>query len=70
MVGDLHPDDQLTVVATLRSQFIAIPGRLVNLASTPTLRGPLHSPWQPFTLAMSASPPQARSPEEKHPSGA
>jgi hypothetical protein len=46
LLGHLHPDDQLTVVATLRSQFIAMPGRLVNRAGTPTLRGPLHWPWQ------------------------
>jgi hypothetical protein len=46
LVGQVHPDDQLTVVATLRSQFIAMPGRLVNRAGTPTLRGPLHWPWQ------------------------
>jgi hypothetical protein len=46
LVGDVHPDDQLTVVATLRSQLICMPGRLVNRAGTPTLRGPLHWPWQ------------------------
>ena len=40
------PDDQLTVAATLRSQLIAVPGRLVNRAGTPVLRGPLHWPWQ------------------------
>jgi len=46
LVGQVHPDDQLTVAATLRSQLIAVPGRLVNRAGTPVLRGPLHWPWQ------------------------
>ena len=46
LLGDVHPDDQLTVVVTLRSQLICMPGRLVNRAGTPTLRGPLHWPWQ------------------------
>jgi hypothetical protein len=46
LVGQVHPDDQLTVAATLRSQLIAVPGRLVNRAGTAMLRGPLHWPWQ------------------------
>jgi uncharacterized protein YbjQ (UPF0145 family) len=46
LVGEVHPDDQLTVVATLRSQLICMPGRLVNRAGTPTLRAPWHWPWQ------------------------
>ena len=46
LVGDIHPDNQLTVVATLRCQLICMPGRLVNRAGTPVLRGPLHWPWQ------------------------
>jgi hypothetical protein len=46
LVGQVHPDDQLTVAATLRSQLLAVPARLVNHAGTPTLRGPLHWPWQ------------------------
>jgi hypothetical protein len=47
MVGQVHPADQLTVVATLRARLICVPGRLVNRAGTPTLRGPLNWPWQP-----------------------
>jgi hypothetical protein len=45
MVGHAHPADQLTVVATLRSRLICVPGRLVNRSGTPTLRGPLNWPW-------------------------
>ncbi len=37
--------DQLTVARTIRTRLIAIPGRLVNLAGTITLRGPLNWPW-------------------------
>jgi hypothetical protein len=46
MVGQAHPEGQLTVVATLRARLICVPGRLVNRAGTPTLRGPLHWPWR------------------------
>ena len=46
LLGDLHPNDQLTVAATLRSQLVAAPARLVNHAGTPTLRGPLNWPWR------------------------
>ena len=44
-LGDLHPDGQLTVARTVRTRLIAIPGRLVNLAGTMTLRAPLAWPW-------------------------
>ncbi len=46
LVGQVHPDDQLTVAATLRAQLISMPARLVNRAGVPTLRGPLHWPWR------------------------
>jgi hypothetical protein len=53
LAGGVHPADQLTVAATLRTQLIAVPARLVNHAGTPTLRGPLHWPWADnFTLAL------------------
>jgi len=45
-IGEVHPDDQLTVASTVRSQLIALPARLVNRAGTPLLRAPLHWPWQ------------------------
>jgi len=44
-LGAGHPVDQLTVARTVRTRLIAIPGRLVNLAGTMTLRGPLNWPW-------------------------
>ena len=46
LLGEVHPDDQLTVAATLRSQLICTPARLVNRAGTPTLRGPRRWPWR------------------------
>jgi hypothetical protein len=53
LLGDIHPTEQLTVAATIRTQLIAIPARLVNHAGTPTLRGPMNWPWQQtFTRAL------------------
>ncbi|HEY8721136.1 IS1380 family transposase [Pengzhenrongella sp.] len=45
-VGQPGPVDQLTVARTVRTRLIAIPGRLVNHAGKPTLRGPLNWPWR------------------------
>jgi hypothetical protein len=45
-VGEADPVDHLTVARTVRTRLIAIPGRLVNLAGTMTLRAPLHWPWE------------------------
>jgi Transposase DDE domain group 1 len=44
-VGRRSPIEELTVARTVRARLIAVPGRLVNLAGTPTLRGPLRWPW-------------------------
>jgi len=44
-IGAPRPVHQLVVAATIRTRLIAMPGRLVNLAGTPTLRGPRHWPW-------------------------
>ncbi len=44
-VGCKSPIDELVVARTVRTRLIAIPGRLVNRAGTPTLRGPLDWPW-------------------------
>jgi Transposase DDE domain group 1 len=44
-IGDIHPDDQLTVARTIRTRFIALPGRLVNRHGQPTLRLPTGWPW-------------------------
>jgi hypothetical protein len=38
--------DERTVARTFRARLIALPGRLVNRAGTPTLRGPLNWPWR------------------------
>jgi len=45
-VGEAAPVDRRTVAATMRSRLIAMPGRLVNHAGTPILRGPLNWPWR------------------------
>ena len=45
-IGGPSPVEELTVARTVRTRLIAIPGRLVNLAGTMTLRGPLGWPWE------------------------
>jgi Transposase DDE domain group 1 len=45
-IGEPGPVEHRTVARTVRFQLINIPGRVVNLAGTPTLRGPLDWPWQ------------------------
>ena len=45
-IGQPWPVDQLTVARTLRQRLIAMPGRLVNHAGTPTLRAPVNWPWR------------------------
>ena len=44
-LGQRAPLDHRTVALTVRARLIAIPGRLVNRAGTPVLRGPAHWPW-------------------------
>lgn len=44
-LGDVHPDDQLTVARTIRTRLIALPGRLVNRSGKHTLRLPTRWPW-------------------------
>ncbi len=44
-LGDVHPDEQLTVARTIRTQLIALPGRIVNRSGQPTLRLPARWPW-------------------------
>jgi hypothetical protein len=45
-LGGIHPDNQLTVTATIRSRLISLPGRLVNRSRQPILRLPARWPWQ------------------------
>ncbi len=44
-LGAIHPDDQLTVTRTIRSRFLALPGRMVNRSGKPVLRLPERWPW-------------------------
>ena len=54
-IGEPDPADQRSVAATFRRQLIDVPGRLVNHAGTPVLRGPLNWPWRAwFTRRLAA----------------
>ncbi len=44
-LGDIHPDEQLTVARTIRTKLLALPGRIVNRSGRHTLRLPTHWPW-------------------------
>jgi len=44
-LGDITPDDQLTVTRTIRTRLIALPGRVVNRSGKHTLRLPARWPW-------------------------
>jgi hypothetical protein len=44
-LGDVHPDEQLTVARTIRTRLIALPGRIVNRSGRQTLRLPARWPW-------------------------
>ena len=44
-LGRRSPIEELIVARTVRTRLLAIPGRLVNLAGTPTLRAPKRWPW-------------------------
>ncbi len=44
-LGEVHPDDQLTVARTIRTRLIALPGRIVNRSGTRILRLPARWPW-------------------------
>lgn len=51
-LGHVHPEDQLTVAATVRSRVLSVPGRLVNRSGRLVLRLPKRWPWAPtFTMA-------------------
>ena len=45
-IGQATPVDQRTVARTVRQRLIAVPGRLVNHAGSPVLRGLLDWPWR------------------------
>ena len=44
-LGQIQPDDRLTVTRTLRSRMMAVPGRLVNRSGRLVLRLPERWPW-------------------------
>ncbi len=44
-LGDITPDDQLTITRTIRTRLIALPGRVVNRSGKHTLRLPARWPW-------------------------
>jgi len=45
MLGDITPENHLTVARTVRTRFLSVPGRLVSRSGRPTLRAPLEWPW-------------------------
>jgi Transposase DDE domain group 1 len=52
-IGGIHPDTELTVARTVRSQVVALPGRMVNRSGRPVLRLPKRWPWATtFTTAL------------------
>jgi hypothetical protein len=52
-LGDIHPDDQLTVTRTIRTRVLALPGRVVNRSGRRVLRLPTRWPWAAtFTRAL------------------
>jgi hypothetical protein len=52
-LGDIHPNDQLTVARTIRTRVLAMPGRLVNRSGRRVLRLPAQWPWaRTFTVAL------------------
>lgn len=44
-LGAVHPDNQLTVARTIRTRFLALPGRMVNHSGDAVLRLPERWPW-------------------------
>jgi hypothetical protein len=52
-LGEIRVEDQLVVARTIRTRYIAVPGRNVNRAGRPTLRLPTRWPWaDAFTNAL------------------
>jgi hypothetical protein len=54
ILGGIAGTDKLVVARTLRTRYFSMPGRLVNRAGRPTLRGPVNWPWAAgFVAALS-----------------
>jgi Transposase DDE domain group 1 len=45
VLGGITPKDHLVVARTVRTRFVSVPGRLVNVSGTSTLDAPLEWPW-------------------------
>ena len=45
VLGEITPKDHLVVARTVRTRYLSVPARLVNISGTPTLRAPLEWPW-------------------------
>ena len=45
ILGEITPEEHLTVARTVRTRFMSIPGRLVRPGGKPILRAPLEWPW-------------------------
>jgi hypothetical protein len=45
ILGEITPEEHLTVARTVRTRFVSIPGRLVRPGGKPILRAPLEWPW-------------------------
>jgi hypothetical protein len=55
ILGEARVDNQLIVARTIRTQLLAVPGRIVNRAGRRTLRLPAHWPWaNTITTALDA----------------
>jgi len=45
MLGEITPQEHLTVARSVRTKFTSVPGRLVSRSGRPTLRTPIEWPW-------------------------
>jgi hypothetical protein len=45
MLGEITPEEHLTVARSVRTKLLAVPGRLVSRSGRPTLRMPIEWPW-------------------------
>ena len=66
-LGDIHPDDQLTVARSVRTRVLALPGRLVNRSGTSSCVSPSDGPGPHLLQGPRSDPgPAARHLNERH----